>query len=42
MAVTRLTPMLTVPKIEESIRFYTETLGFSVVNQMESWAADLK
>ena len=39
MAVRSMTPMLTVPNIDESVRFYTDILGFSVVNQMEGWAA---
>jgi catechol 2,3-dioxygenase-like lactoylglutathione lyase family enzyme len=38
MAVTSMTPMLTVPNIDKSVGFYTDTLGFSVVNQMEGWA----
>ena len=39
MAITGIAPMLTVPKIEESVRFYVDVLGFDLLNQMEGWAA---
>src|SRR5215471_4145161 len=39
MKITKLTPMLTVTSMEESIRFYRDLLGFECVSQVEGWAA---
>jgi uncharacterized glyoxalase superfamily protein PhnB len=39
MKMTKLTPMLTVANMDESIRFYRELLGFECVSHMEGWAA---
>jgi uncharacterized glyoxalase superfamily protein PhnB len=38
MKLTRVAPMLTVPDIEASVKFYCETLGFTCRNQTEGWA----
>src|SRR5262245_19114101 len=39
MKMTKLTPMLTVASLEESIRLYRDLLGFECVSHMEAWAA---
>lgn len=38
MTFKSLVPMMTVPDLEAAIEFYCKTLGFTLVNQMESWA----
>jgi uncharacterized glyoxalase superfamily protein PhnB len=37
MKVLALTPMLQTEDMDESIRFYTEVLGFTLDNRDESW-----
>jgi uncharacterized glyoxalase superfamily protein PhnB len=39
MTLKSLTPMLTVPDMEEAVRFYRDTLGFAFLNRLDGWAA---
>jgi uncharacterized glyoxalase superfamily protein PhnB len=38
MKLNKLTPMLTVTNMDETIRFYRDVLGFECANRSEIWA----
>jgi uncharacterized glyoxalase superfamily protein PhnB len=38
MKLNKLTPMLTVTNMDETIRFYRDVLGFECANRSEGWA----
>lgn len=38
MKLTRLVPLLRVPDLDDTIRFYTGLLEFQCANRMEGWA----